>query len=66
MAEELAFTDVLTKVCADKTADYGVRSKLRLDEVAAIESAIDVLNNDASLDIFRTAIRTARGRLSGN
>jgi len=51
------FAANLKQTCADKTADWDARSKARADELSAIQDAIDVLNDDDALDIFKAAVK---------
>jgi peptidoglycan hydrolase CwlO-like protein len=52
-----AFLANLKQTCADKQADWDARSKARAEELAAIQEAIDVLNDDDALDIFKKAVK---------
>merc|ERR1719162_2359415 len=52
-----AFLANLKASCAAKQKDWDSRSKARAAELDAIQQAIDVLNDDDALDIFKAAVK---------
>jgi len=48
----------LEKGCGTKQAEWDERSKVRAEELVAIGEAIQVLNNDDSLDLFKKTLPT--------
>jgi len=46
----------LEKGCSTKEAEWEERSKLRSEEILAISEAIQVLNNDDALDLFKKTL----------
>jgi len=50
LADDEEFLAKLTKLCADKTAEYENRKMMRANEDAAISQATAILNSDASFD----------------
>jgi len=61
LGDAQAFLVNLKQSCADKQADWDARSKERADELAAIQEAVDVLNDDDALDIFKATESTGPG-----
>jgi septal ring factor EnvC (AmiA/AmiB activator) len=59
LSDAEAFLANLKQSCADKQADWDARSKARVEELSAIQEAIDVLNDDDALDIFKKAVKPA-------
>jgi hypothetical protein len=59
LSDAEAFLANLKQSCADKQADWDARTKARNEELAAIQEAIDVLNDDDALDIFKAAVKPA-------
>jgi len=61
--KEVASTDKfvaeLKASCASKGAENAKRSKARNDEVSAISQAIEILNDDDALDVFKKAVPSA-------
>jgi len=57
LSDAEAFLVNLKQSCADKQADWDTRSKARAEELDAIQQAIDVLNDDDALDIFKAAVK---------
>jgi hypothetical protein len=55
--EEIAnagkYAEQLAAQCAEKEKEFGVRQKMRAEEIAAIGEAIGILNDDDALDIFK-------------
>jgi len=47
------FLATLGEQCAAKTKEWAERTKMHTDEVAAISEAIDILNADDALDVFK-------------
>merc|ERR1719262_395157 len=47
------FLATLGEQCAAKTKEWADRTKMHTDEVAAISEAIDILNADDALDVFK-------------
>jgi hypothetical protein len=56
LSDAEAFLANLKVTCAAKQKDWDSRSKARAEELAAIQEAIDVLNDDDALDIFKAAV----------
>jgi len=55
--EEIAnagkYAEQLAAQCAEKEKEMAARTKARAEEIAAIGSAIDILNDDDALDVFK-------------
>merc|ERR1719161_2397336 len=55
--EEIAnagkYAEQLAAQCAEKEKEWGVRTKMRAEEIAAISEAIGILNDDDALDVFK-------------
>lgn len=58
------FTANLTMSCKTKEDDWAARSAMRADELSAIQDAIDVLNDDDALDIFKKAVKKPEAETS--
>lgn len=56
LADAQEFLVNLKQACAEKEAAWEVRQKQRADEIKAIGEAIEVLNDDDALDIFKKAV----------
>merc|ERR1719335_1973748 len=58
--EELAnaqkFLGNMKEECANKEKDRDMRAKMRTEEISAISEAIEVLNDDDALDVFKKAL----------
>merc|ERR1719213_1532476 len=61
--EELADTEKfvaqLASQCATKEKEWAERCKLRSMEISAISEAIEILNDDDALDVFKKALPSA-------
>merc|ERR1719386_624876 len=55
-ADTQKFLATLEKDCATKEQEMAERTKLRNMEIAAISEAIEILNDDDSLDVFKKAL----------
>jgi len=51
-----AMLSLLEGTCADRKKDWEARLKMRDDEIAAISEAINILNDDDALDVFKKAV----------
>merc|ERR1719443_2446671 len=56
VAETSAFIGDLAKQCAEKKAAWAERQKMRAEEISAISEAIQVLNDDDALDLFKKTV----------
>jgi len=56
-AEKMITT--MDRDCATKKEDFAARQKTRTEEVAAISEAINVLNDDDALDVFKKSVPSA-------
>merc|ERR1719443_2436591 len=56
MEETQAFIANLAAQCATKKKEWGERSKVRAEEIAAISEAIKILNDDDALDLFKKTL----------
>jgi len=59
VAETDKFIAELKASCATKSAENAKRQKTRTEEVAAISQAIEILNDDDALDVFKKAVPSA-------
>jgi len=59
VAETDKFVAELKASCATKEAENAKRQKARNDEVSAISQAIEILNDDDALDLFKKAVPSA-------
>jgi len=50
------FAAQLKSQCATKEGEWAERSKLRNEEISAISEAINILNDDDALDVFKKAL----------
>lgn len=57
LSDAEAFLANLKEMCSSKEADWEARSSERAQEIAAINEAIAVLNDDDALDIFKQAVK---------
>merc|ERR1719183_1223101 len=55
-ADAEKFLSTLGEQCKTKEAEHAERSKVRSEEVAAIGEAINILNDDDALDVFKKAV----------
>jgi hypothetical protein len=55
-ADAEKFLATMDKQCADKKTEYAEASKMRAEEVSAISEAINILNDDDALDVFKKAV----------
>jgi hypothetical protein len=51
------FAANLKETCATKQTEYDARQKSRQEEITAIGEAINVLNDDDALDVFKAAVK---------
>lgn len=56
LSDSQEFLVKLKSMCANKASDWESRSKKRVAEVASIDEAIKVLNDDDALDIFKKSL----------
>lgn len=56
LADAQEFLVNLKQACADKETEWEARQKQRADEIKAIGEAIEVLNDDDALDIFKKSV----------
>merc|ERR1719189_44881 len=56
LAGDKQFLAELDKSCATKTAEWEERSKTRSEELAALADTIKVLNDDDSLELFKSTL----------
>jgi len=59
VAETQKFLATLSVECQTKEKDWAERSKMRAEEVSAISEAINILNDDDALDVFKKAAPSA-------
>jgi len=64
MNETNKFLANLASSCATKKQEWAERSKTRAEEIAAISEAIDVLNDDDALDLFKKTLSLAQQQSS--
>merc|ERR1719262_448924 len=60
------FLATLGEQCAAKSKEWTERSKMHTDEVAAISEAIDILNADDALDVFKKTAASSLVQKSAN
>jgi len=65
MKESEAFLANLAASCKAKKDDWAERCKTRADEIAAISEAINVMNDDDALDIFKKTLSLEQGASMG-
>uniref|UniRef100_A0A7S4VYZ2 Uncharacterized protein n=1 Tax=Alexandrium monilatum TaxID=311494 RepID=A0A7S4VYZ2_9DINO len=53
-----AFLGDLKKKCAQSDAEFEARVKSRLEEIAAVDDTIKILNEDTSFDLFSKTVNT--------
>merc|ERR1719453_1530163 len=58
LAEDKAFLKDLAKNCKTKEAEWGVRQKVRAEELLAIADTIKLLNDDDALELFKKTLPT--------
>merc|ERR1719453_2228421 len=58
LAEDQAFLKDLAKNCKTKEAEWGVRQKVRAEELLAIADTIKLLNDDDALELFKKTLPT--------
>merc|ERR1719487_726785 len=56
LMEDKKFLEDLEKNCAEKEADWELRSKTRAEEILAISETIKILNDDDALDLFKKTL----------
>merc|ERR1719487_1152071 len=61
MEDTEAFLANLKVECAEKKKEWAVRCQIRAEEVAAISEAINVLNDDDALDLFKKTLSLSQG-----
>merc|ERR1719217_1373744 len=49
----------MTEQCKTKAAEQAAADKLRAEEISAISEAINILNDDDALDVFKKAVPSA-------
>jgi len=54
------FATNLKKTCADKQSEYDTNMATRAQEVEAIAAAIQILNEDDALDLFKKTLKTPK------
>merc|ERR550514_2632869 len=59
LADGQKFLASLMKACPEQEKIFGEHEKTRAEEVSAIGQAIDVLNDDDALDVFKKAVPAA-------
>merc|ERR1719324_1209263 len=59
-ADAAEFATNLKKTCADKQAEYDTNMATRAQEVEAIAAAIQILNEDDALDLFKKTLKTPK------
>merc|ERR1719379_1614655 len=59
-ADAAEFLTNLKKNCADKQAEYDTNMATRAQEVEAIAAAIQILNEDDALDLFKKTLKTPK------
>jgi chromosome segregation ATPase len=57
-ADATEFLANLKKTCADKEAEFKTNQATRADEIEAIGMAIEILNQDDALDLFKKTLKT--------
>lgn len=58
-ADAKKFLATMDTQCKTKATEYAESSKMRAEEVAAISEAINILNDDDALDVFKKAVPEA-------
>merc|ERR1719247_299126 len=58
LMEDEAFLKDLEKNCKTKEDEWGVRQKIRADELVAIADTIKILNDDDALELFKKTLPT--------
>merc|ERR1719473_13208 len=53
------YLTVVTEMCSKKEQERDTRAKMRTDELSAISEAINILNEDDALDVFKKAVPSA-------
>merc|ERR1719375_1280383 len=56
LMEDKKFLEDLEKNCAEKKADWELRSKTRAEEILAISGTIKILNDDDALELFKKTL----------
>merc|ERR1719433_1791737 len=58
LALDKEFLAKLKKRCAESEEEYQARVKSRLEEIAAVEDTIKILNSDEAFDVFEKTVNT--------
>merc|ERR550514_1903098 len=58
-ADAEKFLATMTEQCKTKEAEFAAKDKTRAEEVSAISEAINILNDDDALDVFKKAVPSA-------
>mmetsp|Transcript_18653 Transcript_18653/g.40751 ORF Transcript_18653/g.40751 Transcript_18653/m.40751 type:complete len:692 (-) Transcript_18653:119-2194(-) len=64
LALDQEFLASLQKKCSESSEEYDARVKSRLEEIAAVEDTIKILNTDEAFDVFDKSVSTAFLQLS--
>merc|ERR1719261_1870425 len=57
MKEDTKFFDEMTVACKSKADEWGERSRLRTEEIAGINKALEVLTSDEARELFNRSIK---------
>jgi len=58
-ADSEKMLSTLAEQCKTKAAEQAAKDKMRAEEIAAISEAINILNDDDALDVFKKAVPSA-------
>eukprot|EP00928_Gymnodinium_smaydae_P070349 TRINITY_DN5419_c0_g3_i1.p1 TRINITY_DN5419_c0_g3~~TRINITY_DN5419_c0_g3_i1.p1 ORF type:complete len:699 (-),score=232.87 TRINITY_DN5419_c0_g3_i1:89-2185(-) len=66
LAMDTEFLSKLKEKCSESKGEFDTRVKNRLDEIAAVEDTIGILNSDESFDAFDKSVNTAFLQISSS